>query len=325
MFKLDHLTLSIHRKRVLDELTIEIKRGSIFGLIGPDGAGKTTALRAAAGLLRPDSGDVLWEGRSLLADSKRRKSLIGYVPDIFGAYGNMRVSEYMEFFASASGLEGLQARKTGLELLDWVGLSGEEEEYVERLSGGRKKRLSLARAMLHEPRILLLDEPVIGLEPENRKYFSEILQRLKENEVTVLISSHILSDLSEACEEFGMLRDGRLLMQGQTEDMKRLMRLNNPLEISVRERAEEASALLRREASVKTIAREEKRLFLTVNGGEEEEARLLTLLVQAGIPVCSFVRRQGDLDSLFYTVMERKERVVSSNETESGYAKRDDE
>ena len=318
MLELKDIQVTIHKKKVLSGLSFQVKDGTVLGLLGPNGSGKTTIFKVIAGLLEPEKGSVFWNGEDLLLDSRKRKSLIGYVPDRFGVYINLRVAEYMEFFANAGGLDGLKGRKTGLDCLDWFGLADKQNEYVEALSRSMKQRLSLARAMLHRPKILLIDEPSGGFDPEGKKYMREALQSLKESKTTILLNSHVLSELPDLCSEIGILQDGKMILQGNLEGLRKKMRLNTPLEISVRKNGEEASALLRKEPSVKTIAREENRLFLTVDGGEEEESRLLNVLVQKGIPVYSFVRRQGDLDNLFFSIMEKKEKVVSSNETQSG-------
>ena len=320
MLELKDIEVSFRKVKALKGFSIKAERGSIFGLVGANGAGKTTALRVAAGLQEPEKGEVLWDGLDLLAHSSERKALVGYMPDTFGVYGNLQVWEYMEFFANASGLEGLKARKTGLEFLERVGLSGMQDEYVNHLSRGMKQRLSLARAVLHDPKILLLDEPAAGFDPGSRKYLWEILRALSEGGTTILVSSHILSELTDVCTEIGVIREGKTVLQGTMEDIRRKMRLNNPLKISVREKGEVAAGILGKLSCVKTVAREENELLLTVDGGEEEEAELLAVLVREGIPVYSFVRRPGDLDSLFFAMMEGKDKVISSNETEPGIA-----
>ena len=306
MLELKDIEVSFRKIKALKGFSIKAETGSIFGLVGVNGAGKTTALRVAAGLQEPDKGEVLWDGLDLLAHGPKRKAL--------------QVWEYMEFFANASGLEGLKARETGLDFLDRVGLSGMQDEYVNNLSRGMKQRLSLARAVLHDPKILLLDEPAAGFDPGSRKYLWEILRALSEGGTTILVSSHILSELTDVCTEIGVIREGKTVLQGTMEAIRRKMRLNNPLKISVREKGEVAAGILGKLSCVKTIAREENELLLTVDGGEEEEAELLAVLVREGIPVYSFVRRPGDLDSLFFAMMEGKDKVISSNETEPGIA-----
>ena len=195
---------------VLKGLTLAVPRGSLFGLMGQNGAGKTTLLRIAAGLLAPDSGELLVGGIDVRQRPEEAKRLIGFVPDGFGAYDNMSVLEYMSFFASCFRLGGRNARLRNEELLRRVGLFERRDSLVTELSKGMQQRLSLARALIHDPELLVLDEPTNGLDPGSRFSLRELLGELSDSGKTILLSSHVLSELSEICTDIAVLDKGRV-------------------------------------------------------------------------------------------------------------------
>jgi len=303
----------------LDGLDITIEPGALYGLVGPNGAGKTTTIKIMTSLLLPDSGTVEIDGVDAIANPGKLKAVIGYVPDYFGTYDNLKVAEYMEFFASCYGMEGLKARKRSLTLLEQVGLEDRMDAFVDGLSRGMKQRLCLARALIHNPKMLIMDEPTAGLDPRTRLEFKQIVKELQEQGKTVLISSHILSELSELCTHIGVLEQGKMLLEGSIAEIENSINTSNPLIISVLGETQAALNLLKEHDLVKTISVKEQELMITFAGTSGEEAALLKELVEAGIPVRSFVRRQGGLESIFMQVTERqKERVVLVNEAESG-------
>ena len=197
MLKIRNLTKRYGRYTALDSLNLQIDRGEIFGFVGPNGAGKTTTMKIMAGLLKADAGEIYIDDIKLFEDYNRLKEVIGYMPDFFGVYDNLQVMEYLEFYASAYGMETRQARRLGGHLLEMVHLEGKEECYVDELSRGMKQRLCLARALIHDPQFLILDEPASGLDPRSRFEFKEILKELRDNGKTIIISSHILMELAE--------------------------------------------------------------------------------------------------------------------------------
>lgn len=190
MLKIRNLQKVYGNYHALDGLDMEIREGALYGFVGPNGAGKTTTIKIISGLLWPDGGTVEIHGTDALTQPGRLKEKIGYVPDYFGVYDNLKVSEYMEFFASCYGMEGLKARKRSQTLLDQVGLGHKLDFYVDGLSRGMKQRLCLARALLHEPVLLVMDEPAAGLDPRTRLEFKETVRELNEQGMTILISSH---------------------------------------------------------------------------------------------------------------------------------------
>ena len=315
MFEVKNLCKNYGKFRALNHLDMIVEEGELFGFVGPNGAGKTTTLKILAGLLKADEGQVVLDGVNALKQPNRLKEAIGYMPDFFGVYDNLRVSEYMEFYAAAYGIYGLQARTQYRELLDMVDLADKEDFYVDGLSRGMKQRLCLARALIHNPKILILDEPASGLDPRTRYQFREILKDLNTMGKTILISSHILSELSEMCTDIGIIDGGRMVLRGSMVEILTMVNSANPLEIVVCDKLDEALKLLRRHKLVRTISVDSPKIVVTFGGNQKDEAFLLKMLVEAGVMVNSFVRKQGSLETLFMQITENKdERLVSSNE-----------
>ncbi len=198
----------------LSGLDMNVGDGALYGFVGPNGAGKTTTLKIMTGLLGAEEGSVTINGKDALRDLGELKGMIGYVPDFFGVYDNLTVAEYMSFFASCYQLDGLMARKRYTALLEQVGLEDKLDFYVDGLSRGMKQRLCLARALIHDPAILILDEPTSGLDPRTRFEFKEILSELRSTGKTIIISSHVLSELAEMCTDIGIIDQGRMVLEG---------------------------------------------------------------------------------------------------------------
>ena len=180
MLEIKNLNKKFGKFQALNNMSMMIEKGELFGFVGPNGAGKTTTMRIVAGLLSADSGEVLLDGENLLSDSRKLKGKIGYMPDFFGVYDNLKAIEYMEFFASIYGINGKAAKSLSYELMELVNLSGKEDCYVDTLSRGMKQRLCLARSLVHNPELLILDEPASGLDPRARFEMKEILSNLRE-------------------------------------------------------------------------------------------------------------------------------------------------
>ena len=221
MLEIKDLRKKFGKFHALNGLDLHIPKGSLYGFVGPNGAGKTTTIKIMTGLLFADSGQVLIDGVDVSRGLDELKLKIGYVPDFFGVYDNLRVNEYMEFFASCYGSDGLKARTRYMTLLEQVGLEDKVNFYVDSLSRGMKQRLCLARALIHDPLLLVLDEPASGLDPRTRFEFKEILKELKEQGKTILISSHVLSELSEMCTDIGIIDQGKMILSGSMEEILR--------------------------------------------------------------------------------------------------------
>ena len=308
-----------HGKTVVDSVSFEIQKGKVTALIGPNGAGKTTAIKIMTGLLQAEEGSVLINGKDALADPDQLKSCIGYVPDFFGVYDNLTVGEYMSFFASCYQLDGLVARKRYTALLEQVGLEDKLDFYVDGLSRGMKQRLCLARALIHDPQILILDEPTSGLDPRTRVEFKEILEDLKFAGKTILISSHVLSELSEMCTDIGIIDQGRMILEGNIQDILSRVNASNPLVISVYSNMEKALSILKSHPCVRTISMREKDICVRFTGDAQDEAILLQQLIDSDVLVNGFTREKGSLETVFMQLTDHEEeRVVTSYEAESG-------
>ena len=219
MIEAADLTKRFEGITAVDHISAQIREGSVFGLIGTNGAGKSTFLRLVSGILKPDEGSVEICGKDALRFREEAKDQFGYVPDEFGMYDNLKVREYMEFFASCYGLSGLMGRKRCEELLDQVKLSDRADFFVDSLSRGMKQRLCMARALIHDPGLLILDEPTSGMDPRTRMEFKEMLKELCAEGKTILVSSHILSELSQMCTDIGIIDAGKIVLSGNMAEI----------------------------------------------------------------------------------------------------------
>lgn len=304
----------------LSGLDMNVPSGALYGFVGPNGAGKTTTIKIMTGLLPAEEGRITIDGLDGLVDLKKLKAWIGYVPDFFGVYDNLTVSEYMEFFASCHHLDGLVARKRYTALLEQVGLEDKLDFYVDGLSRGMKQRLCLARALIHDPSILILDEPTSGLDPRTRFEFREILKELQESGKTIVISSHVLSELSELCTDIGIIDQGRMVLEGNINDILSRVNTSNPLVISVFSNVDKALSILKSHPYVQTISLREQDICVRFSGDTQDEALLLQQLIDSDVLVNGFVREKGSLESVFMQLTEHEEeRVVVSYDAESGF------
>lgn len=302
MLKIKELVKTFGNFRALDGLDMEIPDGALFGFVGPNGAGKTTAIKIMTGLLMPDSGTVEINGVDAIRDRKSLKTQFGYVPDDFGTYDNLKVCEYLEFFASCYGMEGLKARTRYMTLLEQVGLEDKAGFYVDGLSRGMKQRLCLARALIHDPSFLIMDEPASGLDPRTRYEFKEIVKELREQGKTIFISSHILAELSEMCTDIGIIEQGKMVLKGSMTDILSRVNVSNPLVISVYSNMDTAISILKSHPCVQTISMKNDSIMVGFMGDRQDEALLLQQLVDADVLIHGFMREQGNLESLFMQI-----------------------
>ncbi len=299
MLKIENLVKNYGKFRALNGLSMEVKKGELFGFIGPNGAGKTTTIKIMSGLLRADSGHVYLDGLDALKDADKLKQKIGYVPDFFGVYDNLKAIEYMEFYASTYGLVGKEVRKRCFELMELTGLQGREEVYVDELSRGMQQRLCLARAMIHKPDLLILDEPASGLDPRSRFEMKMILKELCRKGTTILISSHILSELAEMCSSIGIIKKGELLQQGSIEEIVSAVNTANPILVRVCDDQKKTLDFLRANSMVQALAVDGQEFQFTFSGSAQDEAELLNQMVRDGIRVLSFGRKRDNLETIF--------------------------
>ncbi len=233
MLQINHLYKDYGKFHALTDVSLHIDRGEIYGFVGPNGAGKTTTMRIICGLLEATSGEVMVGGIDALTHPQDIKRLVGYVPDFFGVYDNLRVIEYMEFYGSMYGMTRLECDAIADDLLTMVNLADKKDVFVDTLSRGMKQRLCVARALLHDPQLLVLDEPNSGLDPRARFEMKEILRHLGAMGKTILISSHILPELSEMCTSIGVMEHGYLIASGRVDEIMRQSRGVRPIHIRV--------------------------------------------------------------------------------------------
>ena len=276
--------------KALHDINLSIGKGEIFGLIGQEGAGKTTLFKIAAGLLRPDQGMVLLGGEPTHTKLRRAKLEVGYVPSTFRLYDKLTVKEYMEFYAGFYPMTGLKKDKWIKEILNQMELLEMEDVFVEKLSLGMSRRLCVAQALLSDPQVLILDETGNGLDARARKEFRRLLKKLSQTNRTILISSHNISDLPDYCTSVGILEEGKMIMQGKMDQVLEDIKKSQPLYIQLVSGQEQALAVLKKEDRVKKITLLETGMLVEFDGAQHEEALLLRELVRAGAGVLAFSR-----------------------------------
>lgn len=282
-----------------NEITINLNQGDVFGFIGPNGSGKTTTMRMIATLLNPDYGECYVCGKSIYTNPEEIRRLVGYMPDFFGVYDDMTVMEYLEFFASTYRINGPERRKICEEKLELVDMSFKRDAMVNQLSRGQTQRIGLARTLLHEPEVLLLDEPASGLDPRARIEIRKLLKRLGELNKTVIVSSHILPELADVCTRVGIIEKGNMLADDYVADVMKKAREAVILEIKVKENTEQAAALLEQHDLVKEVKMEKETIFVTLNPGTEDYSDLPSLLIEAGYRIKQFREEDVNLETAF--------------------------
>ena len=307
MLKIKNLEKSYGKFKALDDLNLEIEKGEIFGFIGPNGAGKSTTMKIVTGLLSPDRGEVYVNGIDAIKDNKKIKDEIGYMPDFFGVYDNLKTWEYLEFFASIYGITGDTLKKLSKELLELVNLTDKYDSYVDGLSRGMKQRLCLARCLIHNPKLLILDEPASGMDPKARFEMKNILKNLKCMGKTILVSSHILSELGELCTDIGIIEKGHMVCQGKVDEIMNRVSGNYPIIINVLKEPEKVVKILKENPKVERVYYEENKVIAYFNGSDEESVELLKNLVVNNVPVISFNKQQHSLEEVFMKITNEQE------------------
>lgn len=299
MLYIEDLTKNYGAFTAVNHLTLHIPEGDLFGFVGPNGAGKTTTIRIVCGLLRASAGKVRIGNAAVEAGSRNMKRLIGYVPDFFGVYDNLKVREYMDFYGSMYGMGHRDIMKLSDDLLELVNLTDKKEFYVDTLSRGMKQRLCVARALLHNPKLLILDEPSSGLDPGARVEMKELLKNLHSMGKTIVISSHILSELSEMCSSIGIMNRGRLVTAGRIEDIMQQLAGGKRINVRVSSDMEPAVRFLKEQAGVTVDSVRENEVLISYDRSDEEICALIGRMIQGGIVLTDFHREEGSLESLF--------------------------
>jgi ABC-2 type transport system ATP-binding protein len=287
-------------------IDLEVGTGEIFGLVGPNGAGKTTTLRILATLLAPSAGDAEIAGMSVTRNPEQVRRVLGFMPDVFGVYDDMKVWEYLDFFARCYGIGPAERRRMIADLLDLVDLADKRDAYVQTLSRGMQQRLCLAHALVHDPQVLLLDEPASGLDPRARVELRELLRELRNLGKTIVISSHILPELEELCTSVAIVDRGQVLAQGTVADIERRLRFGSVLRVRLLLEGEDLERARARFAADPDVASattlDDGTIEVGFRGDDAASARLLADSVAAGLPIISYARAASDLEELFLQV-----------------------
>lgn len=300
MIKTVNLTKRYGTLVALSNLNLEIEEGDCFGFIGPNGAGKSTTIKILATLLQPTWGEARICDYVVGYQSRQIRPLIGYVPDYFGAYEDMVVQEYMEFFAAAYNINGAARQKIVSDVLELTDLAYKRDAFVDGLSRGMKQRLSIARVLVHDPKVLLLDEPAGNLDPRARIEMRELLKELQRMRKTILISSHILPELADLCNKVGVIEQGELLYSGPVTDIVRRAKTGTVIQVGVPlDQQEPAAALLSQDPNVENVAKNNGFLSVSLRSGVEDYSFVPQRLLAAGYKLTLLKEEEVNLETAF--------------------------
>jgi ABC-2 type transport system ATP-binding protein len=299
------------------DVSLSVPPGAIYGLIGPNGAGKTTSMRMLATLLEPDGGEAWIGGASVQRDQAGVRRKLGYMPDFFGVYPELKVSEYLDFYAACHGVPSARRGEVIADLLQLVDLVHKRDSYVEGLSRGMQQRLGLARALVHDPAVLLLDEPASGLDPRARMELREVVRELGRMGKAVVISSHILAELADLCTHIAIVDGGRVLTAGTVEEVTRRLHGGRSVRVQILGEGERLRNLLRARPEVSAVQIEEtaadeqpvgnapSTVRFVLDGDERSLRHLLADLVSAGVPIYGFSQDTSGLEEVFLRLTHR--------------------
>jgi len=312
MIEIENLSKRYGTRLAVNHLNLQIEAGELFGFVGPNGAGKTSTIRMMTGLLQPTAGDVKIAGQSVRENPNAIRRVIGYMPDFFGVYNDMTVAEYLDFFGACYQIPPHQRSSLIADLLELVELSHRLNDRVDKLSRGMKQRLSLARTLVHDPQVLILDEPASGLDPRARIEIRELLVELANMGKTIFFSTHILADVAEICSRVAILEAGELVAVGALEVLQQQLVPRRKIEITLLDKLEQAHQLLLDHTGVShvelpngvnglrsPIKSSRLRLLVEFTGDDQSVNALLAALVEAQIPVISFSAAGRDLEEVF--------------------------
>ncbi len=302
MIKTFELTKRYGKTLALNRLNMNIEEGDIYGYIGPNGAGKTTTLKILATLLEPTFGHAEICGYRVGKQNKEIRPLIGYMPDFFGVYEDMRVDEYLTFFAAAYRIKGEKRRRIVNDVLELTDLGYKRDAMVESLSRGMQQRLGLARALVHDPKVLILDEPASGLDPRARIEIRALLKELKSMGKTILISSHILSELQELCNKIGIIEKGVLLFSGSIEEVRREIRKNTLIDVGVMGDNEAACLVLEQHPMIESAVMENRHIKVGLAPGASDHSFIAPYLIEQGFKLDLLRLEEPDLEDVFMRV-----------------------
>ena len=302
MIETKQLTKRYGHLIAVNEINLSLKEGDVFGFIGPNGSGKTTTMRMIATLLSPDYGEAYVCGKSIYSDPREIRRLVGYMPDFFGVYDDMTVMEYLEFFASTYRIIGPGRRKVCEDKLELVDMAFKRDAMVNQLSRGQTQRIGLARTLLHEPQVLLLDEPASGLDPRARIEIRNLLKKLGELKKTVIVSSHILPELADVCTRVGMIEKGNLIVDGYVDEVMRKARQQIMLQIRVKENQEKAAAILEKHELVSKVDIVKGTIEAVLKADTFDYSPLPTTLISEGFQLMLFREEEVNLETAFMSL-----------------------
>lgn len=304
MIELHGFSKSYGDLKAVEPLDLKIEAGEMFGFIGPNGAGKSTTIRFLATLLKADGGDGTVNGHSVTRDPLGVRRSVGYMPDNFGVYHGMKVWEFLDFFAVAYQIPRQRRRTVINDVLELLDLTYKRDDFVNGLSRGMKQRLCLAKTLVHDPPVLILDEPSSGLDPRARLEVKALLKELRRMGKTILISSHILTELADCCTSIGIIERGRLLMHGPIDDVYRRIQRNRIVEIKVLERFDVALSIIRSMPETLNIQQLDHCLTVELAADDTVLADLLERLLDEGVRIRSFADKDPTLEDVFMMVTE---------------------
>jgi ABC-2 type transport system ATP-binding protein len=299
MIETKHLTKVFGNLTAVDDLNLFIKQGDIFGFIGPNGAGKTTTMRILVTLMEPTRGHALIDGLDVARNGQKIRRVIGYMPDFMGVYDDLKVFEYLEFFAAAFGIERSKRKSIVEGVLELTDLQSKKAATVDSLSRGMQQRLGLARVLIHDPKVLILDEPASGLDPRARIEIRELLRELKRMGKTIMISSHILSELEEICDQVGIIEHGQLVYSGTIEEIRPRLGIHTKVRVQVLNDQEKAIELLSALPQIHQVQLCKNYISVTFKEGEQMDGIIARTLVNAGLDIVAIQPEQLKLDDAF--------------------------
>jgi ABC-2 type transport system ATP-binding protein len=286
----------------VQSLDLQIAEGEMFGFIGPNGAGKSTSIRFLATLLRATRGEGTINGFSVSKDPMNVRRSVGYMPDTFGVYDGMKVWEFLDFFAVAYKIGKTQRKRVIRDVLELLDLTYKRDDFVNGLSRGMKQRLCLAKTLVHDPPVLILDEPASGLDPRARVEVKALLKELRRMGKTILISSHILTELADCCTSIGIIERGQLLMHGPIDEVYQKIRGNQVMEAQFGEGLDQGLSIIRSNPDVRDIQVDGSKIEIEFNSTDYNPSELLKQLIQAGVEVKNFGRKEPNLEDVFMMV-----------------------
>ena len=294
----------------VDDLSLQVPRGEIYGLIGPNGAGKTTTFRVLATLLQPTYGDMFLEGVDLAAEPAEARRILGYMPDLAPVPSDLRVWEFLDLFGAAYGVPDRQRRDRIAECLEAVDLTDKRDTLCGTLSRGMTQRCVLAKTLLHRPKVLILDEPASGMDPVSRKALRDILRKVSAEGATILISSHILSELADLCTHVGILSKGRILGSGKPAEVAARLakKSGRVIRINLLHGEETSRAFLEAQDGVRDVRREGEGLAFDFEGSGPEQVELLRRLMDHGMPIRSFEEQAATIEDVIVGLHEKQEK-----------------